>query len=308
MVLHTTFTGLKLGTTGGTTYDTVSSTGYFPTGDSEIQARGGGLPRLIGYDNLSSEIIQIGAVTDYDHFKIGCNTWPQADYIYSHVMKSTNGAAAKFGSFCGTGQPVWMNPGIPMDQDADWDVRVNTTTASMTNICALYLSYGAQIKPQGGQLVSRQVVLASDDGAYPGYGTAATISDLDPRYNYRVAGMQLGNVEDHDAIGMFLQSPSNNTTVGALTGSWTATTFHPNSIPVWFPEDSIVVSGVETLTVGSFSDIAQKTSLYVYFEKLGGRGGSVKAATTPTRGTGGIMKGGGGMGGMGGLLRGLAGR
>ncbi len=304
MVLHTTFSGLKLGTTGGTTYDTVSSTGFFPTGDSEIQTRGGGLPTLIGYDNLSSEIIQIGATTDYDHFKIGCNTWPQADYIHSHVLKSTNGAAAKYGNFCGNGQPIWMQKGIPMDQDADWDIRVNSTTASMTNVVALYLSYGNRIPMTGGQLVSRQVVLASDDGAYPAYGTAATISDLDPRFNYRVAGMQLGNVEDHDAIGMFLQSPSNNTTIGALTGSWTSTTFHPNSIPVWFPHDSIIVSGVETLTVGSFSDVAQKTSMYVYFEKITGAPRASKAALPPG-GTQGLQRGGGGISGM---LRSLGGR
>jgi len=312
MVMHTTFAGLKLGTSGGTTYDVVGSSGFFPTGDSEVQVRGGGLPKLIGYDNLSSEIIQIGAAEDYDHFRIGLNTWPTADYIHSHVMKSTNGAAAKFGNFIGDGQPKWI-PAIPLDQDADWDIRVNSTTASMTNIVALYLSYGAPIPAGGGQLVSRKCALAADDGAYPAYGTATTISDLDPRFNYRIAGMGLGNVEDHDAIGMFVQSPSNNTTVGALTGSWTATTFHPNSIPVWFPHDSIVVSGVETLTVGCFSDAAQKPTVYVYFEKVGGVGGGGTIAAVPGGGTGGVGPSpfsGGGLapGGLTGLLNMFGGR
>jgi hypothetical protein len=284
MVLHTTFAGLKLASSGGTTYDTVSSTGFFPSGDAEIQMRGGGLPRLIGIDNMSSEIVQIGATTDYDHFNIRLNTWTNADYYHRHVMKTTNGAAAKYGNFVGDGQPHWF-PGIQLDQDADWDVRVNSTTASMSVVCALYLSYGGMLPYKGGQIVSRSVALASDDGAYPGFGTAATITDLDPRVTYRVAGIQLANVEDHDHIGVAVTSPSNNTYVGAVTGAWTATTFHVNSIPVWFPHDSILISGTETVSLYSFSDVAQKPTFTVFFEKYGSSG-TAQASPMASFGTG----------------------
>lgn len=321
MVLHTTFAGLNLGTTGGTTYDSVGSVNFFPSGDSEVQVRGGQLPRLIGWDNLSGDIVQIGAGSaDYDFFRFGLNTWAAADYYQAHVMKTTNGAAAKFGNFVGDGQPIWNLPGAQLDQDADWDVRVNTTTASMTNMCALYLSYGPNVYPyKGGQIISRQVDFSGGaDGAYPAYGTMDTITDLDPRIVYRLAGMQLGNVEDKEHIGMFVQSASNNTTVGALMGSWKATTYHPNSIPIWFPHDSIIFSGVETVSVGSFSEVAQNPTGYIFFEKYGTTGaagtvgtlagtnnriGTGVAGITGIGGTGSI--GGGSMTGFGKLFGGM---
>lgn len=304
MVLHTTFAGLKLASTGGTTYDTVTSTGYYPTGDSEIQVRGGGLPRLIGVDSYSGEETQIGATTNYDFVRIGCNTWPTADYITMHPFKQPN-TEAKFGwSRAQGGQPLWMLPGRQMDQDADWEVRVNTTTASMSILAAMYLSYGTMYPYRGGDIVSRQVEFASDDGVYPATGTDATITDLDPRFIYRVHGIQLNNVEDKEHLCASVTSSSNTTRVGALLGSVTATTFHPNDCPVWFPHDSILISGVETVIISSSGSEAQKPNLTIFFEKYGGTSGAgiggATAAVPRTTGTGGI--GGFNLGGLGSAL------
>ena len=307
MVLHTTFAGLNVSTTGGTTYDAVGAANFFPTGDIEIQTRGGTLPQLIGFDAMMGDTTPIGAGSvNYDFFDFRCNTWPSADYVHFRPMKGAYSAAAKSLYGCGDGQPIWNLPGVQMDHDADWDVRVNSTTASMTVVGALYLSYGQRYPYKGGQLVTRTIDFAGGtDGAYPAEGTKDTVTDLDPRYIYRVAGVQVSNVENQKHIGIYITSSSNNTTIGTLHGSVTDTTYHAMMLPVWLPHDSILIAGNETVAVGSFSEVAQNPTAEIFFEKYGKVGEAI--GSKAPRVTGVPKTGAFGKGGIGSILQGLRG-
>ena len=304
MTMHTTFAGLNLATSGGTTWDDVATTGFYPTGDNEIQVRGGGTPKLIGLHSCTGEITQIGATTDYDRFKLQLNTWPAAHYMqwHPHIEFQT---AAKFG---GCYSPIdWYLPGIPLEQDADWTLQVNSTTASMTMVAALYLSYGTAHPYRGGQIIGRMNDFGTDAGVFPAFAGAETISDFDPRMTYRLAGIQLGNIEDQNSVAVTVTSSSNSTSVGALIPSATATTLHPDTTIKWFPHDSILVSGNETVTINASSQAAEKPTVYTFWEvyggNAGGTGGAIGAARsvgpslTPTR------VGGQGFGGLFGIGR-----
>ncbi len=271
MVLHSVLAVSTLGTTGSGTEDTLAAAGFSPSGDNEVQDRGAGygMPSLVGLDAFTGEIAKIGATTLKDYFKLGNNTWTQAQYLKMMFFKHFD-TAAKFGNWVGDGQPLWFGKPIPMAQDSDWDIKVASTTASMTAAIMLYQRYGAPLPYRGGQLISRLVTFTSDDATTFKAGPA--ITDLDPRVVYRVAGLQLAGVEDQNHLAVRVTSASNKTYVGALLGSATATTFHPNTKTVWFPHDSILVKGVESLVVESQSQVAQKPNVIVVLEEYGGSG------------------------------------
>lgn len=271
MVLHSVLAHSNLGTTGSGTEDTPAAAGFSPTGDNEAQDRGAGFgkPSFVGFDAFTSEIVKIGATSLKDYFKIGNNCWTQAQYIKMMFLKHFD-TAAKYGNMLGTGQPIWFEKPIPLAEDSDWDIKVASTTASMTAALMLYLRYGATLPYKGGQLISRLVTFTADDAT--SFKAGPAITDLDPRVNYRVAGLQLAGVEDQNHLAVRVTSASNKTYVGALLGSVTATTFHPNSMPVWFPYDSILIKGVESLIVESQSQVAQKPNVIVILEEYGGSG------------------------------------
>lgn len=304
MVLHTV-SAITASGTGGGTADTCASTGFSPSGDNEVQVRGGNLPKWVGIDSASWDLVQIGATSAKDWIQVYLNTDTQAQYWLSHYRKHTMGAAAKFGNMIDPGI-LWFPSAVELPQDADWTVKTAQTTASKNAAVFLYLSYGAPIKSRGGRIISRKVVFTSDDGAGPTSWTAGpNITDLDPRLTYRVAGIQGLNVEDNDHIGFRVTSASNNTYAGALSPSWTATTFHLDTQITWFDYDSILVSGVESVIVESLSVAAQKPTCAVFFEEYGTSGqfqtaANTQRAMTPTSGAslGGVAR----TGGFGGLF------
>jgi len=299
MVLHTVIAGTT-SPTGSGTEDTLASTAFYPTGDNEVQERSKSLPTWIGFDSLTTEIVQIGAATIKDYFRIGMNTWPTARYIKMNFLKRFD-TAAKYGNMIQPG--IWFPNPIPLDRDADWDIRVATTTANIDAHVLLHLSYGTKYPYKGGHLVTRALDFAADDAVAPNVGGAETVTDLDPRIQYRVAGIQLMNVEDQNHILTRVTSASNNTSIAAFGGSVTSTTYHPNTITQWFPHDSILVSGVETVTVDSGSIAAQKPSVAIIFEEYGGVGSVGGGA-----GGAGAISPGGGFGNLiGGLIGGAAG-
>lgn len=276
MTLHSVLASSVLGTTGSGTEDTLAAAGFSPTGDNEAQDRGAGYgkPSLVGIDSFTSEIVKIGATTLKDFFKIGNNCWTQAQYIKAMFMKHFD-TAAKFGHMYGDGQPLWLGKPIPLAEDSDWDVKVASTTASMTAAVMLYERYGSPLPYRGGQLISRLVAFTADDATT--FKAGPSITDLDPRVTYRVAGLQLAGVEDKNHLAARVTSASNKTYVGALLGSATATTFHPNTQPVWFPHDSILVRGVESVVVESLSQAGQLPQIIVFLEEYGGVGVSQPA-------------------------------
>lgn len=291
MVLHSFLAGLDLGSSGGTTWDDVGSTNYACTGDNEVQERGGVLPSLIGLWSWTSEQTQIGATTDYDRLKLQLNTWPAAHYIQWHPHVEF-GTAAKHG---GKWQDVsWFNPGIPLDRDADWTLQVNSTTASMTVMANMFLSYGQRYPYKGGQIISRMNDFATDGAVWPSWAGGETINDLDPRVTYRLAGVQVGNTEDQPVYGVQITSPSNNTKVQIACPSIADTTFHCYPNIVWLPYDSILVSGVETVTIDATVDAVTKPTVYTFWEVYGGTGSTLPASQTAAGG----LQAGGGFGGL----------
>ena len=276
MVGHTVFAGTPGSSTGSGTEDTIASTGFYPTGESSTQKRGNTTPNWIGWDTLTTEIAQIGAVSLKDYARISKNTDEQAQILKMAFNKRWD-TASKFGNFIGNGQPLWFHD-VPLEESADWDARGATTTASKAIMHALYQSYGQKYPYRGGRMISRVVTFTSDDGVYPAFSSGPSITDLDPRLQYRIAGLQLAGVEDQLHLAAIVGSPSNNTVIGALLGSLTSTTFHANTRPVWFNKDSILVSGVESVVVQSSSVAAQKPSIIVIFEEYG-KAGDLPAGT-----------------------------
>lgn len=304
MPLHTVIWSTTT-STGAGTEDTLATTTASPSGEAEVQERSklGGLPRLIGYHGITNDVALAATATGGSYFKIMMNTWETARYIKRPWMA---GAMADVTSGALLPQkPVWGDLGA-LDRDADFDVRVMTTTGNAALAVAVYESYGTPIPWEGPSTVWRLVSAASDNTANV-WSTLGTISDLDPRYTYRVNEIIPCN-EDKSLLAVRLSSPSNSTYVGALSNQIVAGAGNCLPWSIDFPVDSISVSGVETVTLECLSDAAgEKVSAYVGFRPIGMTSGAVTASGG---GLGGVMPGGAsfGAGGAGSMISSLFGQ
>lgn len=274
-VLHFT-TAITAAPTGSGTEDTLASTAFTPTGDNEIQERsqvGAGMPLFIGLDAVSLDAAAAGASAAINNrVRVSLNTWPQSRILhmgYRQFGKAT-GATSGVAEVQAASQPWWFRngrgdyTGLPTDRDADWDVRVRTTTATVDVAVGLYLSYGKANRPAGGFITSR-VLTGSGDQTADAWSSLGTITDLDPRFNYRLHALE-GSVEDQPLIGLRVTSPSNSTYAGALFNQPGAAESMNRFVE--FPSDSILVKGVETVSVEAYVGAATRAAAIVYLEEL----------------------------------------
>lgn len=289
MVLHTTIISNTAGTGAGTE-DTYASTAFYPAGDNEIQARGGGLPLLIGHSGVIADPAGLVTDTGGNYYKIMCNTWETARYIkapWKHWAVATGAAQVQD---VGSGDPVdWIIPGIPLEQDADWDVRYMTTSANVGSAVALYMSYGTPIPWNGGSDTWRMKTAGAALTANT-WGNIGTITDLDPRFTYRINEIRgVAGITAKSLMAVRISSSSNNTYVGAVCNQCAEATAGKYGPPwnIKLLHDSILVSGVESVVIEGLSDGADVPSCYVGFRRVGTTAGGL-SAPTPTMGTGGV--------------------
>lgn len=288
--------------TGAGTEDTFAAAGFAPTGESEVQVRSqiGGLPRLIGYSFINGDVATAWSVTSGVYGRIGMNTWTQAQYIKHppNVHGVATGGPDGSGGAC---MPIcWLSGGgIALDEDADWDCRLMTTTANTHFTTLLFLRYGAAI-PWNGWPTTWRLVSAGTDVTANTWSSIGTITDLDPRLSYRVNCI-CGTTEDQPLVAIRVTSPGNSTYAGAPCNQIVAAAANPPTWIVPLTEDSIIVSGVETVSVQGLCDAATKPSAYIGFQPTG-----ASSATAAAGGVSAAMGGGGGALSLGGLIGGSA--
>jgi hypothetical protein len=294
MVLHTVYT-YTASTSGGGTQDTVASSGYYPTGENEVQMRNNALPRWIGFDSSISAVSE-GTTTVENYVEVDMNTWTGAQSVYFHHNCMFN--TVKDGTQ--TKPIIWFPNGPMLDRDADWTIKVASDNASVC-CTALYLSYGNPIPAQGTRLVSR-IPTPADGGVGVAFSGSMTISDLDPRMNYRLAGMY-ATMENQTACAVKVTSPMNNTEVIGILPGTLDTTDECHHRAVWFPHDSIVVNGTETVQIEASVAAAAKMPCIIYFEEMGAGPVPSSVSVAPT-----LRPPTGRAGGFGRFLSGLSGR
>ena len=294
MVQH--FVVASTTTSTAVTEDTAAATAFSPAGESEIQERGGGIPRLIGHIGITNDVATVSAVGNYPYYRIECNTWPSARYIRRPWMVCANATGTPDQAGGNWVQPDWLGAGIPMDRDADWTVKTLVTTANAAWAVGLYLSYGNRI-PSTGVISTWRMVNATVAVTANVWSTIGTISDLDPRATYRIGCMAMSG--DLSCLAARVTSPSNNTFVGCMTNNIIAGVVQPTPAMQYFPLDSIIVTGVETIDVQALADGAARPTVWIGFEEIATSGsGSQLTVAKPGSGPGGLGALAGGLGSL----------
>jgi len=253
--------------TGAGTEDTLTSTAFSPTGEIEVQGRTQlGAPKLIGYTFQDGDVAGAQTTTGGLYGRLGLNTWPTAMYI-KHPPNLYGVATGGVDGTAGASPINWIQPGIDLDADADWDLRLMTTTANTWWTTLLFLQYGAAI-PWNGWPTTWRLVSASADVTANTWSSIGSITDLDPRLSYRV-NVIAGETEDQPLSAIRVTSASNSTYAGGPTNQIIASANNQTPWLVTLPYDSIIVSGVETVVVQGLADAATKPSAFIGFQPIG---------------------------------------
>lgn len=228
--------------------------------ESSVQMRRGLLPSLIGVDGQTGEALASQTI------KFELNTWRNTDYITVRPTLLTDPGRSE------NRNPYrWVGAPIPLELEADWTITY-TTTGAEDHFAMYMLSYGTPLPYKGGKIITRTgSVTAADYSTTGAFGTAGTITDLNPEKIYRVAGV--GGIGGTDVGILRLKAPSfMGQVIQALVpqGKFGMTTL---------PHDSLVFAGVETLSIDGSGGAANDINYTLYFEEYGDYRGAQNGPT-----------------------------
>lgn len=216
--------------------------------EASVQARKGVVPFLIGADALED------AAPTVNECKIQLNTWKSTDYIELLPEQLT----ARFGKI-----DPRNNVGAPwaLDLEADWDIDYESTGV-VDQFVALLLSYPPIIPMKGGKIIWRKgAVTSADYSTTAAFGTAVAINDLDPRKIYRIAALLGKGGTDVGILRMKAPSFSGQVIQALIPDG------HFGGYI--FPFDSLLVTGVETISVDASGGAVSASEYAVAFEEYG---------------------------------------
>lgn len=216
--------------------------------EASVQTRDG-IPLLIGCDAVEDAAPTVNELT------VSNNCWESWDTIVLAPDQLTTRD--------GPVNHIYENVGKPrvLKSESDWS-WVYESTGAVDQFWMFLLSYGTPLPDTGGHHYSRKgAITAADYSTTGAFGTAVSITDLDPSKIYRIAG--LFGVGGTDCGIIRLSAGSfRGMTIQAIVpqGHWGG---------YWFPYDSLVFAGNEALSVAGSGGAASTMEYHVILEEYG---------------------------------------
>lgn len=234
--------------TATTTFEDLMEAGGGIGAESEVQSRGGSTPFLIGVD------AQEDAEAVTNEVRVRLNTWRSTDYIaFAPRLLTESEGAFDFRK--------WVGALVPLESDADWEITYESVGGD-DHMLALILSYPPLFPTVGGRRIWRKgAVTAADYSTTAAFGTAISITDLDPSKMYRVAG--LFGVGGVDCGILRVKAPS-------FAGQVLQALIPEGRFGgYWFDDDSLPVDGKETISIDASGGAANACEYAICFEEIG---------------------------------------
>lgn len=244
--------------------------------ETAAQQRLGNYPKLIGLDAQDDK----AAAMTTEYFRVYGNTWRNTDYAQT-LMKGSSIAADVGGHGVFNRNPYqWVPSPIQFGPEEDYNFTAKNS-GGVDHQWAVFLSYDPIIPSRGGPVIARQGTLTAADYGVTGlFGTAGTITDLNPGKQYRIWG--LGGRGGADVGILRLASPD-------FAGfSLSSLLFEDSTCMTYFPLDSLIHNGNSTLSVAASGGAATGGIEYlVLLEEIGDipRGGGTAGSLTSKAGT-----------------------